>query len=272
MNTTLCKNCGQANLPNAERCSKCGKHLSAASDNPFSYSGEPPRNAAFPEKRNEIAAGSKSGSKMLYWILGGVAALVLVSGFILVAAIGIYLYTSQNYAAAETTNAENTPAEKKSGEVAEIKEKRTVFEKIEPPSAAGNLEKFISDDYQKIGDYRLQSVSDIKLKSKKIFRNSTDEAFAVYSSDEKNPLEILFSIAKFKSVSDAKVDVVAIKIKALTKKGKILRETKLSDGVVISYTEKNLIGILDCKNTTCARVLGIDNKKVADFYKKISGK
>lgn len=255
MDTKFCKNCGQANFPEAVKCAKCGGNLAGG----------------FETEGQSSSAATKSGDNKLYWILGGIGVVVLLGGFFVVAlAAGIYIYTGQDETAYEKPNTapdsnakteEKPPSEKD-------EDKPTTVGRLENE----NLESFIRDKYQQVGAFKLQSVKDIEARSKKIFRRSNDEAFAIYSSDEKNPLEILFSIANFKKISDAKIDVAAIKIKTLAKKGKILSEEKLPDGVIISFQEKSLVGILDCKNKVCARILGADSQKVTDFYKKVAFK
>lgn len=266
MNTIFCKNCGQANLSNTYDCTKCGMKLEQAGNNPGGQKSAAATTSTTPSK--------SGGNKLYYWILGGVGALVLLFGFFVVAlAAGIYIYTGQDETVFENTNTESNSDVKTDKKQVDNKSKDTDNKSVTAKNLENeDLESFIKTNYQNIGNFKLQSVSDVGTKDKKVFRGSNDEAFAIYSSDEKNPLEILFSLANFKTISDAKVDVAAIKIKTIVNKGKIIKENKLKDGVIITYREKNLIGILDCKNKVCVRVIGADNNKVADFYRQVAFK
>lgn len=256
METKFCKKCGQANTPAAAICRKCGESLGKNSQ----------------ATAQSASVESKSGGK-LYWILGGIGALVLIGGFFAaVLIVGLFIYSSQNETLAETTEIEsNSKVEPEQRRDAET-EKRSSTKKISDQPASANLESLIKNDYQNIGDFKLLSVNDIEQKDKKIFRRSLDEAFAIYSSDEKNPLEILLSIANFKSIADAKIDVARVKLKSRAKKGKILKERKFSDGIIINYREKSLIKILDCKNKSCLLVTGTNAGKVGNFHEQVSAR
>lgn len=245
MNNKICKACGQSNFQEATVCSNCRLNLPAAANNPNV------KTQVKPEKSNKM-----------YWIIGGVGAVVIIGGFLIaVLAVGLYYYSgSSNNIVETTTDESNSNVESKT-----LADKKDKPEKSK--NDGGNLEKLLEKTHSKIGIYKMQSVSTIDDRKKMVFPTSSDEAFALYSSNDKNPLEILFSIAKFSTISDAKKDVAAIKGKIRSEEGKILKESKLSDGVIITYRKKKLIGILDCKDTTCIQTTGIDGKKVSSFYK-----
>jgi hypothetical protein len=81
MQNQFCKNCGQANFPNATTCTKCGNSLSQIVNNQFSSSNQPP-------------VKEKKSNKM-FWIIGIVAVLLIFFvGLIGIAGIGGYLYFS----------------------------------------------------------------------------------------------------------------------------------------------------------------------------------
>lgn len=267
MDLNFCKNCGQANLPNTSDCTKCGTKLAPINDNPFA-----PKSAAAATSPN----AQKAGNTKLYWILGIVGAVILLGGFFVVAlAAGIYFYSSQNETAIENPKPKpnpNTTKEKPATDTENVSPKTTILGDLASKAKDTSLKDYIEVNYKNIGEFKMQTVSDIEVKEKKVFRSSDDESFAIYSSDEKNPLQILFSVAKFNTQSDVNVEVAAKKIKLIIDKGKIRSENKLSDGVIITYQKNKLVGILDCKNTTCADVSGIDNQKVADFYRRISSR
>lgn len=250
MNTKTCKSCGQSNFPEAAVCSNCHLNLGQTANNP---GGQP---QATQEKSNK-----------LYWILGGIGAVVIIGGFLIAALIGGIYYFSDS----SDDLAKNTNIEPDSNVTAKKLADTNTDDKKDDKKDGGDWKSVIESKHSNLGKFKLQSVTKIEEKEKMIFRKSSDEAFALYSTSDKNPLEILFSVANFSSVSDAKADVAAIKSKIKsTKNGKIIKESKLSDGVIISYRKNKLIGILDCKDKVCTQTTGIDGKKVSDFYKLVT--
>lgn len=255
MNTKICKACGQSNFPEASVCSNCHLNLGQTGNNP---GGQTPV--------------KKEKSSKMYWILGGIGAVVIIGGFFITAlAVGIYYYTDSSTDVTENTNNnKDVVAKKLSGDNADDDKKKDNGDDTKTRNS-GSWKSVLESKHSSLGKFKLQSVSKIEEKEKMIFRESADEAFALYSTSEKNPLEILFSIAKFSTVSDAKKDVANIKSKIRSaKNGKIIKESKLSDGVIISYRKNKLIGILDCKDKTCTQTTGINGKKVSDFYKQVT--
>ena len=233
MNTKTCKSCGQMNSAEANVCSKCRMNL------------EP----------TQVKPTVKSNK--MYWMLGGIATVVLLGGFFVVAlAAGLYFYNRPT-----TTFDKPSETNVNKQEITEKQDNR--IERIP------FLNETIDSKHTVLGKFKLQKVTRVSDREKRVFEESKDEAFALYSTDEKkNPLQILFSIAKFSTSNDAKTDAAAVKKKLVNeKKAKIIRETNLSDGVIISYKQNNLIGILDCKDRTCLQITGIDGTKVSDFYK-----
>ena len=251
MNTKICKACGQSNFAEASVCSNCHLNLGQTANNPGGQT------QIKPEKSNKM-----------YWILGGVGAVVVIGGFLIaVIAVGIYYYTNSSDEVAITTNTESN----KDVNAKKLADTNPDDKKDDKTKSSGNWKSVIETKHSNLGKFKLQSVTKIEEKEKMIFRESSDEAFALYSTSDKNPLEILFSVANFSTVSDAKKDVATIKSKIRSaKNGKIIKESKLSDGVIISYRKNKLIGILDCKDKTCTQTTGIDGKKVSDFYKQVA--
>ncbi len=92
MENQFCSKCGQANLPNSGACSKCGQPLfSQAANNPNIQGGQPPQ--------------SGKGNSKMYWIIGGIAAFLLVGvGIVLLAAVGLIFYASSNDQTARDEN------------------------------------------------------------------------------------------------------------------------------------------------------------------------
>ncbi len=233
MNTKICKSCGQKNLLEANVCSNCRMNLEQM---PFKPT----------VKTNKM-----------YWMIGGIATVVLLGGFFIVAlAAGLYFYNRPT-----TTFDKPSETNVNKQEITEKQDNR--IERIP------FLNETIDSKHTVLGKFKLQKVTRVSDREKRVFEESKDEAFALYSTDEKkHPLEILFSIATFSSINAAQTDAAAVKQKLLNeKKAKIIRESNLSDGVIISYKQNNLIGILDCKNKTCTQITGIDGRKVSDFYK-----
>jgi hypothetical protein len=239
MNTKICKSCGQTNFMEAAVCSKCRQNF------------------------EQTAAGQKAGNTKLYWILGGVGAIVVIGGLLIVAvAAGLYFYKSSPSPVADN----NSNSVDNSKPLADnTSDKKELVE-------SGGLKELLKEKHLMLGKFKQQGVVQVVEKEKMIFKKSADEAFAMYSANSKNPLEILFSIAKFSTVDDAKTDVAVIKKNILNeKKGKIIKESNYSDGVLITYRKNTLIGILDCKNKTCSQTIGTDGKKVSDFYRQVNG-
>ena len=110
MQNQFCKNCGQANFPNATTCTKCGQALAQPGTDRAAHQSEPPPtmmgDAPFsPQQQNP----PEKKSKMMYWIIGGVAVfLVLAVGAVLLAAVGIFIYTNSgsDEVASNDTNVE----------------------------------------------------------------------------------------------------------------------------------------------------------------------
>ncbi len=230
MNTKTCKSCGKTNSVEAASCSNCRMNL------------------------DQVPVKSPPKGNMLYWIVGGIVTVVLFGGFFVVAlSAGLYFYTRP------TTTFEK-PSETSANRLKETRIERIPF-----------LNETIDSKHTVFGKFKLQKATRIDDGEKKVFKESKDEAFALYSTDQKKrPLEILFSVATFSSVDAAAASAAAVKKKLLDeKKGKILKESMLSDGVIITYKQNNLIGILDCEKKTCTRVTGIDGTKVADFYRLV---
>ena len=152
-----------------------------------------------------------------------------------------------------------------SGDETAKKERKSPFDENQ------TLKEFLESKHSTLGKFKQRGVSKIEDKDKKVFKESADEAFALYSKEAKNPLEILFSMAKFSSVADAQTDAAAIRKEITSKKNnKIVKESNFSDGVILSYEKNKLIGILDCQGKICTQITGIDSGKVADFYKEFT--
>ena len=271
MNTKICKACGQTNFSVAAICSNCRQNLEQTAHN--------------------SGGQQETGSNKLYWILGGVGALVLLGVFLIVAVVGgIFYFAGEETSVVKNTNTEsnvkplkenddNTVNDKPDNEedsntdVANINLRSSSNKEVVADTNTGSLEDYTKTKFPYIGKFKLISVSTMEEKSKKNFPNSIDEALALYSSDpDKNPLEIIFSISKFDKVSNAVNDVKNFKKKLSKKKGKILKESNLSDGVIITYQQEGIVGILDCKNKVCADMSGTDGKQVADFYRLVRKK
>ncbi len=98
MNNKMCNKCGQTNLPNAEMCVKCGSHLPQADNNPFNQPPKTIKSASEMPMFSGASAKPEAAKKSnkLYWILGGVGALVLFGGFLIVnLAAGIIVQVSR---------------------------------------------------------------------------------------------------------------------------------------------------------------------------------
>jgi hypothetical protein len=245
MNTKICKACGQTNFAEATVCSNCHLSLGQVQNKPA-------------EKSNK-----------LYWILGGIAALGIFGGiFITVVAGAIYYFSGPKTTfVGDNTNGKPVALSNTNSD------EKTKKEKISPFDENQTLKEFLESKHSTLGEFKQRGVSKIENNDKKIFKESADEAFALYSKEAKNPLEILFSMAKFSSVADAQTDAAAIRKEITSKKNnKIVKESNFSDGVIISYKKNKLIGILDCKGRICSQITGIDGGKVADFYKEFTSK
>lgn len=178
MNNKICESCGQTNLPNAKNCTKCGSDLVRLSDNPFNDREEDPlktvvvgrqelnelippqTNPAEPSAENSPETEEKSGKK-LYWILGGVGALVLVGGFlVLVLGIGAYLYMSSGGDEEIAAENINSNTETKSTSLKTKNEENETGSDIsnEPKTPTGKqIMGMLKSDYDEFGKFKLIS-------------------------------------------------------------------------------------------------------------------
>lgn len=185
MNNKICEKCRQTNLPNAKTCTKCGLELSqndswkedplktiavgqqefneiisVESDQaePFAFSSE----ANSPKNETNSSETEKKSNSKLYWILGGVGALVLIGGFLVfVLGIGAYLYSTSRGDDEETAVSKNVNSdednennEKKSSKI-EVKETSS-NDANEPTTATGKqILGMLKSDYAAFGKFKL---------------------------------------------------------------------------------------------------------------------
>ncbi len=285
MNNKICKGCGQANFPNAEVCTNCGLNLPPTVNNPVEAQNDPMKTIAVgqnqmpgfsPPIQNNAEPEKKSGGKM-FWILGGVGALVLFSGFLLaVLGAGYYFYQKSS----ETVEVYPTPAieeEKNKTENSET-DGKNVDNDDEPAEIPendktdsvlsnmtnGDINRHIEGKLKSLGIYKLSKSGTPK---KKTFGNSNAEQYGLYIPTNDSKEFVLFSMATFPSIGQAKdfVDDKAAEIKNAG--GKIISHNDKATSDVLLYNEKEAGGqIIDCKDGVCIYIIGSKAKHTSGFY------
>lgn len=282
MNNKICKGCGQANHPAAAVCTNCGLNLPQVNSNPFAAEDDPLKTIAVGQNQmpnfstpiqNEPKPEKKS-SKML-WILGGVGALVLIGGFLIVAlGAGVYFYQSGS----ETVEVTSTPAEEKSEKAKDSGETKKDDDDDEPEKDSqkdeadpvlvkmtdGDINKHIEGKLSNLGVYKLAKSGTPK---KKTFESSNAEQYGLYVPKNDRKEFVLFSMATFPSVRQAK-DFVADKAAQIKSEGgKIITHTDKEKSDVLLYNEKKAGGqIIDCKDGVCIYIIGSKAKHTSGFY------
>lgn len=221
MHNQFCKNCGQANFPDANNCTKCG--------NPLAPTAAVDQQASKP---NPVA--EKSNKK--YWIAGIVGVLLLsFLGLIGIGAIGAIFYFStkdevvREYPAPEKKPAEDEPLEDDDSPLSDIK--------FPPTGGSDELKKetgnskltdevlisFFKNLKPKVGKYRLRDVVAIKGTSKFPSRNAG--ATARYRSGSKR---VTHEVGLYEAIGDAKDDFASYKRFVKRTGGKIKTNKKTS--------------------------------------------
>ncbi|MGI8544434.1 MAG: hypothetical protein ACR2MD_13305 [Aridibacter sp.] len=175
MNNKICKECGQTNLPSAATCTNCGSGLPQFESNPSD------------------GQTKKKGSSKLYWILGGVGALILIGGFMVFAlAAGIYLYSSSS----------DDVVEKKS-----ISKSR-VINKNGTTKKRGFSNKDIEGVFKakkQVGKFKQVGIVPSTDDSKKIFKNASGESMGMYMGNSKKEA-VMYVLASYTSKEKAEED------------------------------------------------------------------
>ncbi|MEZ5344176.1 MAG: hypothetical protein R2681_01355 [Pyrinomonadaceae bacterium] len=244
MKITTCKNCGATNLQNSAICSSCGSSL-----------------AAEISERSSGSADSK-GSK-LYWILGGLAALILIGGFFVVVLVaGIIFYTTSDSGKYEKKENEEVVKTERT-ETPEIK-KPADDEKLFPDDGPAVSSKKITDQSVasvlekrgNIGEFKFvmaKSQDGLSREGKKVFAFAEASAYATYldtkAPDSKNSAALFAGY--FSSPSIAKNDFDQSLRNSRSSGTKIL-SSGTKNGVHTALMNKNGAGLyLTCKERTC---------------------
>ena len=272
MNNKFCKNCGQANLPNEKMCRKCGLNLpemnSGIEDDPLktiAVGGNEIRDAIGSVKTESAKKDTSKGSnKMLYWVLGGVGALILVSGFFIVAlSAGIIIYASGEKDKTESVKTDDERKPLREDEEKNESEKETETEFVNYTDAS--IEDFLTKYKKRVGRFKLSTTVSPK---KKYFIGSNAEQVAVYTRGGRKKGGVIINLATFETIEGAK-RFVENKLERLEESGgKVAKHTdeKRKDSVI--FNENGGGGeILECSEGLCIVIGGTSTENVADFYR-----
>lgn len=205
MNYIVCKSCGLGNSPTAQSCIRCGVSFSSSA-NPSIKPEEPTKTAeTLGNQLNYPPVSSQKSNSKIYWILGGLSVLILGGGlFIVVAAVGIYFYSSQrNVTKLENTDRNRTPYP--------INSRPTPSDRSTPSDKNGTV---FSDEElaavflvkKQVGKFAyVSTLPAADTPDKKTFHNSGGEATAMYSGKGKNE-DIIYSIASYSSSEKAQTE------------------------------------------------------------------
>ena len=260
MDNQFCNKCGQANFPNAPVCTKCGEALSGSGSNKADFQSPPPTMAASRSVGSQSATPEKK-SKTMYWIIGGVAALLLFAvGLVILVAIGIFVYTNNqsDEVARDETELQHKETNSKKDDDTDIfsddtKDTKTKsdnpMDDISFPSGNdidfgekpdGNkssldnaaLVQFFKGKKSKVGIFKLVNV--VSSNDKTIFAKRLAGVQANYSSGRKR---IIHRLAVYSSLNEAKGDIAAYKAAVKKIRGRI-RSSKADQ---IIYSHKGLV-------------------------------
>ncbi|MCB1024009.1 MAG: hypothetical protein KDB79_06460 [Acidobacteria bacterium] len=232
MDNQFCKRCGQANFPDAKVCTKCGQGLLGTGG------------GSFPQSAAATASKAPKRNNKIYWIAGGIAAFLLLTvGVIILAAVGMFLYTSGS---PEVSRDDAPPVERRSDDVSETDKKTDSDEKEDPPESENpmgdvtfpsgkdvdfgeearselndqTLLSFFLDKKSKVGAFTLVEAKTSS--DKTIFPNRAAGLQAEYKNGTKR---LVHRVAVYKSLSDAKGDIETYK-SGLANSGARIRDKK----------------------------------------------
>ena len=254
MDNKFCKNCGQANFPNANVCTKCGNAFEQNQGNQFGSSQEPPPTVMAgnqfqvpiqsnqPNNQSNNAPPPKKKSNTKYFVFGGIAVvLLLFIGIIGIAGIaGVMYYTTQQ----DSEVVRDYPAEDDSGKDNDSKKDSKDSDKtdddddnplsdIEFPSTGGNddgldktknngkisnqiLISYFKTQKQKVGSFSLNSVLEDEDN-----RNFPGNIAGVRAKYSKGSTSLTHEFAAYDSMSDLGDDFRDYKRKVKSSGGKV---------------------------------------------------
>lgn len=243
MQNQFCKKCGQANFPNERNCSKCGQPLGVGAD--AFGSGYPP-----PTKMpGQIPPRVEKKSKTIYWIVGGLAAaMVIFVGLAVIVAAGIFLYTTtgdevtHEYPATEKDSPDRESSDERDSDPPTKSDSDNPLDDITFPSGKdvtfGDetnttmndkiLLNFFLQKKAVIGRFRLVEVKTTT--DRNIFPNRSAGVQAEYKNGRKR---IYHRVAIYRSLQDARNDIETYK-----------RNVKNSGARIRSSKEDQLIFVL----------------------------
>ncbi len=213
MNNNVCKGCGRANLPNAKSCANCGLNLTQMPSNPFGDQEEDPLKtiAVGQQEINEIISdtsksstndNSAESSNKLYWIIGGVGALVLVGSFLVIAlSVGIYFFAfSGGSEEVATNNPKPTPQEDVSTGTDDSTPNSGSLD-VEGKTAFGKaLIKRIKSENSKVGNFDLRKLDNEDL----VTFSKSFESVTAYYNDSSSSAEVIHTHSGYLRWQDAK--------------------------------------------------------------------
>lgn len=267
MHNQFCKNCGQANFPDASRCSKCGSNLTGAS---AQAQTPPPSPQSAPP--NLKASGSpetskKSSNKFL--IIGGIAAVfILILGFIgVIAGIGGYFYLTSNGTDEPSVQNQTVP-ENSALPAVDLETNKEVSENEpdSPPSGTmtdAKLEGYMKNDRRTVGSYTLDNVKPFKGED---FSGRIAGITALYTKGGKS---VVHSIAMYGSYNEASDGFEKYKRGIGSMQGSQIRSNE-ADRIIFSHEGSVFLTFCN-KAGGCHELISKDGNTILDYYNSYFG-
>ena len=213
----------------------------------------------------------KSNSK-IYWILGAVATLILLmGGFFVVTAFGIYLYAHR----ANTVNAEKYKNPTDSPNLPNKPKSSNPTPKIDSSLITNETIKGVFETKNKVGKFELLKV--LETRSTGYFLGADAEAGAIYSGRGKNE-DVIIDMATYLSKEKAKNEFIEM-VKTDKKQGAKMLGDILEEEKTIStvFQSGKLYVLTFCKLkvdsfTPCYRLSSFNRVALIDFHDSFFGK
>ncbi len=258
MNNQFCKQCGQANFPNAATCSKCGNALTGqANQNPFNAPQQEPPKTMMPNFQANNYPKPEKKSNTMFWVIGGVAVfLILAIGVVGIAAVGGFLYFNSSKTEVVKDDPPPKPRDDRNDDKPDSNDTSVLTD--------SQLEDFIKNTRSRVGRYKLDNVKPFKGSD---FGGRNAGVTALYVNGSRR---VVHSIAMFSSYDDASRDFNRYKRAIRSTKGYRVRSSQ-KDRIIFSY--KGSVFLAFCNNAGgCHELISKNGNHILDYYDSYFGK
>lgn len=261
MQNQFCNKCGQANFPNTSVCTKCGAGLvNRSGQNPLNASNEPPPAMENPQFSNTPKPEGKSNKK--FWVIGGVAAILVVFLGMIALIAGIAIWFSYSSSGSEIANTNTSRGLK--NEANDAKSNDNDVDSKSDEMTDSRLEDYMKNDRKTVGKYTLDNVKAFKGDD---FSGRDAGITALYENGSK---KVVHSIAMFKTYAEASDDFGRYKRNIRTLKGSQVRSSE-KDRIIFAH--KGSIFLTFCNPAGgCHELISSDGKTILDYYDSYFGK